>query len=139
MANIQRFHRAQNKVYQAALAELKAGRKTSHWMWFIFPQIDGLGFSETSRRFALTDVSEAEEYLRDPVLGQRLIECVSTVLKHKNRTPIEIFGYPDDLKFQSCMTLFEIADPSQELFGIALKTFYSGARDFRTIDLANRN
>ncbi len=135
MDSLERFRSAQERIYQDALAELRAGRKRSHWMWFIFPQIDGLGMSETAKRYAICDIEEARRYLADPVLGVRLRECVRAALRHPNLSPGELFGSPDDMKFRSCLTLFEIADPQAPLFKEALSTFYSGVRDAKTLAL----
>lgn len=133
MDQLARYRSAQERHYEEALTELKDGCKRSHWMWFIFPQIHGLGTSSMSRHYAIADLSEAQEYLRDPVLGPRLRECTAAVLEHRQSTPRAIFGYPDDLKFCSCLTLFELADPREELFKEALNTFYDGDRDSKTI------
>lgn len=135
MDSLGRYRSAQERTYQAALAELKAGRKRSHWMWFIFPQIDGLGVSETSKRYALSGIEEAQRYLADPVLGARLRECVHAALRHPDLSARELLGSPDDMKFRSCLTLFELADPEEPLFKEALMTFYSGVRDARTVAL----
>jgi len=129
---------AQEGVYQTALAELEAGRKRTHWMWFVLPQIAGLGSSSMARRYALSDLAEARAYLAHPVLGARLRSCVEAVLKHPDRTANDILGAPDDLKFCSCLTLFEAAAPEEPLFGSALDVFYAGARDSRTLDLLGR-
>ena len=137
MHDLSRYHSAQDGVYHRALDELQAGRKRSHWMWFIFPQIAGLGMSATSRRYAITSLDEARDYLADPVLGARLRESVAAVLEHGDRTAHEIFGHPDDMKFRSCLTLFEAADPGETLFGDALAEFYDGVRDPRTLELLN--
>ncbi|MEQ8655603.1 MAG: DUF1810 domain-containing protein [Kiloniellales bacterium] len=135
MVSLARFHDAQERIYPTALAELRAGRKRSHWMWFIFPQIAGLGRSQTARHYAIADLAEAKAYLSDPVLGARLRACIAAVLSHRDRKAREIFATPDDMKFRSCLTLFEAADPSEPLFGEALAVFYEAARDARTIDL----
>lgn len=134
--DLTRFHDAQRGVFEQALRELVAGRKQSHWMWFIFPQIAGLGASAMARRYALSGVDEARAYLADPVLGVRLRQCIEAVLAHRERSAHAIFGSPDDLKFRSCLTLFELAAPDQALFGQALEQFYAGQRDERTIELA---
>ncbi|GAB4529651.1 MAG: DUF1810 domain-containing protein [Roseibium sp.] len=135
MPDLTRFHLAQESTFATALAELKAGRKRSHWMWFIFPQLAGLGTSEMARRYAIADLDEARRYLADPVLGARLRESVAVVLVHSNETAHAIFGSPDDLKFRSCLTLFERADPEEQLFGEGLDIFYDGEKDPRTIGL----
>ena len=100
-----RFTTAQEAVYIRALAEIRAGDKRSHWMWFIFPQIDGLGFSSTAKHYAIKSVEEARQYLTHPVLGPRLIECAEAVLAVEGRSANEIFGFPDDMKLKSCMTV----------------------------------
>jgi len=131
---MQRFLTAQEPIYSTALAELVAGRKESHWMWFIFPQIAGLGFSAMAQRYAIASIDEAREYLAHPILGKRLEECTKAVLKHPDRSANDIFGWPDDLKFRSSMTLFHRAAPDNPLFTQALATFYGGAEDPNTIE-----
>ena len=138
MTDLSRFLRAQAPIYAAALSELEAGRKRTHWMWFIFPQLAGLGRSEKARFYGVAGLAEAQAYLADPVLGPRLLECASAVLKHGDRTAYEIFGSPDDLKFRSCMTLFEFAAPDEPVFGQALGAFYAGERDPATLALLAR-
>lgn len=133
--DLNRFVQAQEGVYAAALSELRAGRKTSHWMWFVFPQIDGLGRSQTARFFAVKSLAEARAYLAHPVLGKRLRECTAAVLGVASRTASEIFGSPDDIKFRSSMTLFERAEPECDLFSDALDRFFEGRRDRLTLDL----
>ena len=133
--NLQRFVEAQAGAYGAALAELRAGRKQSHWMWFVFPQIAGLGSSPTARRSAIASLEEARAYLAHPVLGPRLADCTAAVLGVQGRTAHEIFGSPDDMKFRSSMTLFALADPGAPAFGTALEGYFEGRRDRRTLDL----
>lgn len=133
--DLNRFLEAQEGVYAHALAELRAGRKTSHWMWFVFPQIDGLGRSTTARRYAIMSLDEARAYLAHPVLGARLRECTTVVLGVSGRSAAEIFGHPDDIKFRSSMTLFERAATDTPLFAAALDTFYAGRRDMATLDI----
>jgi uncharacterized protein (DUF1810 family) len=130
---MERFLNAQESVYSKVLAELVAGHKRTHWMWFIFPQIAGLGFSAMAQRYAITSLDEAREYLAHPVLGKRLEECTKAVLRHGNRTAYDIFDTPDDMKFRSSMTLFHRAAPSNPLFVQALDTFYGGEEDPNTI------
>lgn len=132
--DLQRFVDAQRDVYATALAELRAGRKRSHWMWFIFPQIAGLGHSEMARRYAIRDADEAAAYLAHPVLGPRLRECASAVAMHDDRDVGAIFGYPDDLKFHSCMTLFADVAPDEAIFQACLDRFFDGAPDPATIE-----
>jgi uncharacterized protein (DUF1810 family) len=127
--DLSRFITAQAPVLAAVEAELTAGRKRTHWMWFVFPQIAGLGSSETARYFALADLDQARRYLADPVLGERLRRHVQLTLTHKDRTAHDIFGAPDDLKFRSCLTLFRAAatDPDDKrLFEDGLRQFYAG-------------
>jgi uncharacterized protein (DUF1810 family) len=133
-----RFADAQESIYRAALSELESGQKRSHWMWFIFPQLKGLGYSAMAQHYAIADLDEAKLYLADTVLGGRLKACVAAVLKHPHRTAHQIFGSPDDLKFRSCLTLFEAADPCEPLFREALGAFYQGQRDPRTTELLNK-
>lgn len=127
------FLAAQDPVYDAALAELRAGQKRSHWMWFIFPQVAGLGYSPTAKRFALLGVSEARAYLADPVLGSRLRQATAAVLAHSGQSLYAIFGTPDDRKFVSCMTLFHRAAPEEKLFAQALAAFAAGQEDEATL------
>jgi uncharacterized protein (DUF1810 family) len=131
--NLDRFVRAQQSVYEDARSELRRGRKQSHWMWFVFPQIQGLGSSETSRRYAIASLQEAAAYLAHPLLGPRLRECTTLVLATEGRTAHQIFGSPDDMKFQSCMTLFSAAAPHEAIFGKALVKFFGGVPDAGTL------
>ncbi len=126
--NLNRFLTAQESVYDRALAELKSGRKRTHWMWFIFPQIDGLGHSETARFYAIKNLEEARAYLRHPILGARLAECAEAVLAVEGRTAAEIFGYPDDLKLRSSMTLFASVSEPGSVFERVLAKYYHGER-----------
>jgi len=130
-----RFTSAQEGIYGSVLAELKRGQKRTHWMWFIFPQIDGLAHSTTSKYYAIKSIEEARKYLNHPVLGTRLLQCAETVLAVEGRSVSEIFGYPDDLKLKSSMTLFAyVADP-RSVFVRILDKFFQGERDVRTLDL----
>ena len=131
--NLERFVRAQAGIYDRALTELAAGRKSSHWMWFIFPQIKGLGMSEMSVRFAIDSLDEAKAYLEHEVLGPRLRRCAETVLALENTTVEEIFGYPDDLKFRSSITLFAKASQKGSVFAQALKKYFNGVMDEATL------
>ncbi len=126
---LERFVHAQKGVYETALAELRAGRKTTHWMWFIFPQLEGLGSSLMATRYAISGLPEARAYLAHPVLGPRLIECVEAVVGVTGRSAQVIFGSPDDIKFRSCLTLFAAAAPWEAMFTTALDTYYGGVRD----------
>lgn len=121
-----RFAEAQSRCYEQALGELRAGKKRSHWMWFIFPQIAGLGASAVSQRFAIASLDEAQAYLSHPLLGDRLLECAGAVLVHKRKSVKSIFGTPDWLKFHASMTLFHRARVDEPLFQQALHTFFNG-------------
>jgi uncharacterized protein (DUF1810 family) len=136
---LQRFIDAQEPVFAQATQELRAGAKRSHWMWFVFPQIAGLGHSETARRYAIRSLSEAQAYLRHPILGPRLIECARLVLDARKHAPerslADIFGAPDDLKFHSSMTLFAQAGPEQPEFAAALALFFDDRPDRATLKL----
>jgi uncharacterized protein (DUF1810 family) len=130
-----RFVHAQEGVYPQALAEIRSGRKQSHWMWFIFPQFAGLGTSPTSRHFAIRSAAEAEAYLKHPTLGPRLVECCEAVLGIEGRTATEIFGAPDDLKLRSSATLFAAVSPAGSIFERVLDKFFQGRRDEQTVSL----
>jgi uncharacterized protein (DUF1810 family) len=133
--DLRRFIRAQESVYDSVLAELRSGRKRTHWMWFIFPQIDGLGLGTTTQYYAIKSVQEARQYLNHPVLGTRLRECTEAVLAVAGRSVSEIFGYPDDLKLKSSMTLFAaVADPGSA-FAHVLDKYFQGEQDARTLQL----
>lgn len=127
------FKKAQERDYSQALKEIQSGHKRSHWMWYIFPQIDGLGRSETARYYAIKNIAEAKDYLRDPVLGKHLIEISQALLALKTDDPTAVMGYPDDLKLRSSMTLFEAADPENPVFSQVLDKFYGGRRDEQTL------
>jgi uncharacterized protein (DUF1810 family) len=133
--DLARFTSAQETVYSRALAEVRNGQKRSHWMWFIFPQIDGLGFSSTAKHYAIKGADEARQYLAHPVLGPRLLECAEAVLAVEGRSAAEIFGSPDDLKLKSCMTLFESVAGQDSVFGRVLNKYYQGKRDTRTQEI----
>ena len=132
--HLERFVKAQAKVYSRVLEELRRGHKTSHWMWFIFPQIQGLGFSVMAREYAISSLAEARAYLQHPLLGPRLRECVQLILDVTGKTIHGILGSPDDLKFRSCMTLFLKAAPEDPLFAAALTQYCAGEQDSRTLD-----
>lgn len=136
--NLNRFVSAQQGSYERVVSELQAGRKASHWMWFIFPQITGLGFSLTTRKYAIQSMVEATAYLEHELLGRRLIECTQLVLDIQGKTISDIFGYPDDLKFWSSMTLYSIADKPGNIFGIALEKYFESVKDARTLELLHR-
>jgi uncharacterized protein (DUF1810 family) len=130
--DLQRFVDAQATVYPQVVAELSHGRKQSHWMWFIFPQIAGLGFSPMAQRFAIGSRAEAIAYLENDLLGPRLLECTRLVLAANEKTITDILGSPDDMKFRSCMTLFD-AVSKQEIFAEAIAAFYPDGRDRATL------
>jgi len=132
---LQRFLDAQAAIYSRVTAELAAGRKMSHWMWFVFPQLKGLGRSATAQHFGLSSLEEARAYWAHPVLGGRLKECIELVLAVQGRTAHDIFGTPDDLKFGSCLTLFEQAEPHEAVFARAIERYFGGRRDANTLAL----
>ena len=131
--NLDRFVAAQAPVYTRALAELTAGRKQSHWMWFVFPQIAGLGKSPMAQHYAIHSLQEARDYLDHPLLGARLKECTQAVMNVEERTAHQIFDTPDDLKFHSSMTLFSRAAPDEPLFCNALDKYFGGKEDALTL------
>ena len=133
--DLQRFVDAQAPVYAAVLAELRAGAKRSHWMWFVFPQIAGLGHSSTARHYAIASLEEAQAYLAHPVLGERLLTCTVLINQVQGRSAHAIFGSPDDMKFRSSMTLFARAAPSVPAFSEALGRYFAGEPDPLTLDL----
>ena len=127
--DLRRFVEAQDGVYERALGELRGGRKTGHWMWFVFPQIAGLGFSAMSQRYAIGSLAEARAYLAHPVLGERLRECAAAVLAVEGSSAEQIFGGIDAVKLRSCMTLFHRADPSEPVFEAVLEKYFAGLAD----------
>jgi uncharacterized protein (DUF1810 family) len=131
--DLKRFVDAQEPVYQEVLKELRTGKKRSHWIWFIFPQIAGLGSSPTAQRYAIASIDEALAYLGHPILGARLRECTAIVNQIEGRTVSEIFGWPDDMKFRSCMTLFAQATTDNQVFRDALEKYFSGEADQQTL------
>jgi uncharacterized protein (DUF1810 family) len=133
--NLQRFLEAQDRCYETVRDELRAGDKQTHWMWYIFPQITGLGRSGTAQKFALASLEEAKAYLQHPILGPRLRECTQLVMNVEGRSAEQIFSYPDNLKFRSCMTLFMTATSNNELFKAALFKFFEGRPDTVTLDI----
>ena len=135
--DLNRFVQAQANDYERALSEVSHGQKRSHWMWYIFPQFDGLGFSQTAQRYAIKSDSEAKAYLSHPVLGPRLIECVEATLSVEGRSAYEIFGTPDDLKLKSCATLFAYVSPGGSVFERLLDKCFQGERDNKTLRLLN--
>ena len=133
--DLARFVQAQAGSYDQALAEIRAGRKRSHWMWYIFPQIDGLGFSSMSRRYAIKSIAEATAYLDHPLLGTRLVACCEAALGIEGRSAFEIFGTPDDMKLRSCATLFESVVPARAVFTRVIEKYFDGERDAATLRL----
>ena len=131
---LNRFVEAQAGAYEQALAELREGRKRSHWMWFVFPQIAGLGSSPMARLYAIRSLAEARAYLAHPLLGERLLACTRAVNAWEGRSANAIFGAPDDVKFRSCMTLFGRADPGRPDFAQALAAFFEGRPDPLTLE-----
>lgn len=135
--DLNRFVQAHEDNYERALSEIKSGRKRSHWMWYIFPQFDGLRFSTTSKRYSIKSVAEAKAYLSHPILGPRLTECVEAVLSVEGRSAYEIFGSPDDMKLKSCATLFASVSPKNSIFDQLLEKFFQGERDGKTLRFLN--
>lgn len=131
--NLNRFIDAQSNTYEKGLKEIKQGRKTSHWMWFVFPQIHGLGMSSTSVKYAINSEEEAMNYLQHPVLGLRLIEITEALLSIENKTAYEILGRPDDLKLKSSMTLFDSVQCEHNLFAMVLEKYFDSKRCQKTI------
>jgi len=137
--NLNRFIIAQDKVYNTVLAELRSGEKRTHWMWFIFPQIEGLGYTSTSIYYAIKNREEAREYWDHPILGPRLLECSEAVLAVQGFTASDIFGYPDYLKLKSSMTLFASVAGSDSVFSRILDKYYNGEQDARTLELLEKS
>ena len=131
--DLERFVQAQQDNYAQALSEIKRGRKQTHWMWYIFPQLDGLAFSSTSKHYAIKSLDEARAYLSHPVLGSRLAECAEAVLKVEGRSAKEVFGMPDDLKLRSCATLFACVSPPDSVFARLLRKYYPDGPDRKTL------
>ena len=132
-----KFIKAQQGYYEQILSELRVGHKITHWMWFIFPQLNGLGTSEMARHYAIGSLDEARAYLQHPPLGTRLQECIAAVNAVQGRTIHQIFGSPDDMKFHSSLTLFYKADPSVGIFQDSLEQYFAGQLDERTLVLSN--
>ncbi|MGE5453192.1 MAG: DUF1810 domain-containing protein [Acidobacteriota bacterium] len=133
--DLDRFVQAQERTYATVLAELKAGHKRTHWIWFIFPQLRGLGFSAMSQAYGLSGLAEASAYLAHPILGTRLLECIQVLLTHAGTPANVILGETDALKLRSCLTLFAAADPGNPLLGQALQAFFNGQLDTQTTTL----
>lgn len=138
--NLERFLIAQSETYDGAVSELQAGHKCGHWMWYVFPQLRGLGRSETSIHYGIADLNEAKQYLAHPVLGPRLRSCAEIVSKHKGRRAKDIFGQTDAMKFRSCMTLFSLADGGTDnIFQDQLENFFGGVADPLTFKWTHRD
>ena len=137
MESLQRFIEAQKSDYATALSEIKNGKKRSHWMWYIFPQIAGLGFSETSKFYSLKSLQKAQEYLKHPVLGPRLIEVSNALLNIKSNDAHSVFGFPDDQKLRSSMTLFSVLPDTNPVFQAVLDKFFNGVKDAKTLEILN--
>ncbi len=135
ISGVERFVSSNQRDYPDALAEIRAGRKRSHWIWYIFPQIQGLGNSPTARYYSIESLQEAREFLAHPVLGPHLLEISNALLELDTDDPDAVMGFPDNLKLRSSMTLFEAADPSEEVFGKVLDKFYGGERDRLTLNI----
>jgi uncharacterized protein (DUF1810 family) len=132
---LNRFVQAQKNDYERAISEIKNGRKRSHWMWYIFPQFDGLGFSSTSKHYAIKSLEEARAYLAHPVLGPRLLACAEATFQIDGRSANAIFGSPDDMKLKSCATLFACVSPAGSVFHQLLAKYYQGNADTKTLGL----
>ena len=137
--NLDRFVSVQATKYDGICEELRNGKKLTHWMWYIFPQFDGLGYSPTSKLYAIKSKEEARQYLEHPVLGTRLLECVQILLELEGRSASQIFGFPDDLKLKSSMTLFAAVQSQELAFARVLDKYFQGKRDTRTIELLEQH
>lgn len=137
--DLNRFLTAQDGIYDRALAELRDGLKRSHWMWFVFPQVGGLGYSFTTRRYSIKSLEEARQYLAHPVLGPRLNACCEAVLAHEGLSATDIFGHPDDWKLRSSMTLFDLVTGSQSIFSRVLGKYFQGERDPKTLQIVGQH
>jgi uncharacterized protein (DUF1810 family) len=133
--DLSRFVQSQEGDYERALAEIRSGRKRSHWMWYIFPQYDGLGFSAMSKKYAIKSLAEAAAYLKHPILGPRLVECCDAVLGMEGGTAAEIFGSVDEMKLKSCATLFACVSPAGSVFHRVFERYFNGERDRKTLRL----
>jgi uncharacterized protein (DUF1810 family) len=133
--NLTRFLDAQQNIYPQVVKELQSCKKTSHWMWFIFPQIEGLGNSPTAKYYSLKNIDEAREYLMHPILGKRLFECANIIAEIENKTADEIFGAIDTIKLRSCMTLFNFIAPEQKVFADVLKKYFNHEKDELTLSI----
>lgn len=137
--NLERFIEAQKNTYNQALQEIKNGQKESHWIWYVFPQIKGLGHSESANYYAIEDLEEATNYLKNPLLCERLIEISKALLEVEGKTAIEILGYVDAMKVKSSMTLFHLANPKEKTYIEVLNKYYDGEKDEKTIQILQKN
>jgi uncharacterized protein (DUF1810 family) len=137
--NLSRFLEAQETSFEQALRQIKSGHKTTHWMWYIFPQFEGLSLSSTSKFYAIKSRDEATAYLAHPVLGSRLIECAEAALAVEEKSALDIFGHPDDAKLKSCATLFASVSSPGSVFERLLEHYYEGERDADTLELLEKN
>lgn len=135
---LQRFIDAQERDYTTALTEIKQGRKRSHWIWYIFPQIQGLGYSETSKFYAIKSLQEAEAYLKHPVLGTRLIDISKELLTLESNNATQVMGSPDDVKLKSSMTLFAALNNTDDIFQLVLNKFFNGSKDVQTLRIVGK-
>ncbi|MBQ9009475.1 MAG: DUF1810 domain-containing protein [Clostridia bacterium] len=135
MKDLKRFLDAQERDYETALKEIQAGHKQSHWIWYIFPQLEGLGYSSMAVYYGIENLEEAKEYLAHPVLRARLLEISEALLHLGKKNPTEVMGYPDDMKLRSCMTLFMLAAPDEPVFRAVLDRYFEGKPDEKTIEL----
>ena len=133
--SLARFHAAQERDYEQALSEIRSGHKRSHWIWYIFPQIAGMGYSSTSKYYAIEDFDEAVAYWNDPVLRERLLEISEALLELKSNDAEDVMGWPDDMKLRSCMTLFAQVVPEEETFRKVMEKFYDGEPDGKTLEI----
>jgi len=136
--DLARFVHAQERDYDQALSEIRSGRKRSHWMWYVFPQLDGLGSSSTTRRYAIKSAAEAKAYVRHPILGPRLVEIAEAAAGIEGRSAVEVFGSPDDMKLRSCATLFARVSPAGSVFERLLARYFDGDPDSETLFLLGR-
>ena len=136
--DLERFVSAQEYSYENALSEIRAGKKTSHWIWYIFPQLKGLGHSYRSEYYGIEDEDEAKSYLGHPILGSRLVEITETLLSLKESDPLKVMGSPDDLKLKSCMTLFAYISESGSIFHQVLEKYFGGGKDEKTMSILER-
>ena len=136
---LSRFLSAQQNIYPQVAKELKTGKKTTHWMWFVFPQIEGLGLSSTAKYYSIKSIEEAKEYVAHPILRTRLLECTNIILNVHGKSADDIFGYPDYLKLKSSMTLFDYVNPEENVFASVLKKYFINEKDQKTLSILKKN